>query len=42
MKRYDILPADLPDDAAVDVYATERAYWRSLWYRNPDLVAQRQ
>jgi hypothetical protein len=33
MKRYGILPADQPDDAAVDVYATDRAYWQSLWYR---------
>ncbi|MHB8970284.1 MAG: HzsA-related protein [Pirellulaceae bacterium] len=33
MKRYGILPADQPDDVAVDVYATDRAYWQSLWYR---------
>jgi hypothetical protein len=31
MKRHGILPADLPPDAPVDVYATDRAYWRSLW-----------
>jgi hypothetical protein len=33
MKRYSILPADLPEGAAIDVYATDRAYWQSLWYR---------
>ncbi|MBE0536007.1 MAG: hypothetical protein IH624_10090, partial [Phycisphaerae bacterium] len=33
MKRYGVLPADLPDDARIDVYATDRAYWESLWYR---------
>jgi hypothetical protein len=35
MKRYGILPEDLAADADIDVYATDRAYWRSLWYR-PD------
>jgi len=35
MKRYGILPKDLPADAGIDVYATDRAYWRSLWWR-PD------
>ena len=33
MKRYGILPADLSDDASIDVYATDRAYWRSFWHR---------
>ena len=33
MQRYGILPADLPDDAAIDVYATDRAYWKALWQR---------
>ena len=33
MKRFGVLPADLdPEAARVDVYATDRAYWRSLWY----------
>ena len=32
MKRYGILPKDLPADAAIDIYATDRAYWRSLWH----------
>jgi hypothetical protein len=35
MKRFGILPVDLPADAEIDVYATDRAYWRSLWWR-PD------
>ena len=35
MKRYGVLPADLPVDAAVDPYVTDRAYWSSLWYRPP-------
>ncbi|MBN2475477.1 MAG: PD40 domain-containing protein [Pirellulales bacterium] len=33
MKKYGILPADLSPNAEIDVYATEAAYWRSLWYR---------
>ena len=33
MQRYGILPADLSDDAPIDVYATDRAYWDSLWQR---------
>jgi len=33
MKRYGILPGDLAADAPVDVYAVERSYWESLWYR---------
>ncbi len=32
MKRYGILPSDSPPTAPVDVYATERKYWESLWY----------
>jgi len=34
MKRFGILPAEF-DPAAdpIDVYATDRAYWRSFWYR---------
>ncbi len=37
MKRYGILPADQSEEAPVDVYATDRAYWRSLWFR-PDTI----
>ena len=32
MKRYGILPKDLAPDAEIDVYAADRAYWRSFWY----------
>jgi hypothetical protein len=43
MKRYGILPRDfrLMKDS-VDVYATDRAYWQSLWWRpTPDIAAQK-
>jgi hypothetical protein len=33
MKRYGILPAALPADARIDVYASDPAYWQSLWYQ---------
>jgi hypothetical protein len=33
MKRYGVLPANLPADAPLDPYAVERDYWKSLWYR---------
>ena len=33
MQRYGILPGDLPPTGAVDPYAADRAYWRSLWHR---------
>jgi hypothetical protein len=39
MKRYGILPQALAEAAPVDVYATDRAYWRSLWWR-PRQMAQ--
>jgi len=32
MKRYGILPASHKKDDPVDVYAADRAYWKSLWY----------
>lgn len=35
MKRYGILPDDLPPDAPLDIYAVDRAYWQSLWHRPP-------
>ncbi|UCG56167.1 MAG: PD40 domain-containing protein [Phycisphaerales bacterium] len=35
MKKYGVLPGDLPDGTAIDVYETDRKYWRSLWH-NPD------
>lgn len=33
MKRYGVLPADLPADAPIDIYKTDEAYWRSQWYK---------
>jgi hypothetical protein len=34
LQRYGVLPAGLdPTRDTVDVYATDRAYWRSLWYQ---------
>jgi len=33
MKRYGILPLTLALDVPIDAYATDRAYWRSLWWR---------
>ncbi len=38
MKRYGILPADLPAGSPIDVYATEQKYWESLWHRPPELA----
>ena len=31
MQQYGILPDNLESDAPIDVYATDRAYWESLW-----------
>ncbi|NQT51199.1 hypothetical protein HQ576_04080, partial [bacterium] len=33
MQEYGVLPKTLALDAAVDGYATDRAYWRSFWYQ---------
>ena len=33
MERYGILPNNLAEGALIDVYATDRAYWRSLWWQ---------
>jgi len=33
MKGYGVLPADIGPDDPVDPYATDRAYWKSLWYQ---------
>jgi len=38
MKKYGILPTDLPADAPIDVYETDQRYWRSLWYRGLDSI----
>jgi hypothetical protein len=34
MKRYGILDGDFEPNASVDVYAVEKKYWQSLWYRS--------
>ena len=34
MKRYGILPSNFGPDTPIDVYATDEAYWQSLWYRS--------
>ncbi len=36
MQRYGILPADLPPNQPIDVYATEQAFWQSHWHRAND------
>jgi len=33
IKRYGVLPRDLPADARIDVYATDHRFWESLWHR---------
>jgi hypothetical protein len=33
MRRYDVLAAEGTPTFALDVYATERKYWESLWHR---------
>jgi hydrazine synthase alpha subunit-like protein len=33
MQRYGVLPEELVADKPIDVYAVDRAYWRSLWYK---------
>jgi hypothetical protein len=33
MKVYGVLPKNLPANAPIDVYATDQAYWRSLWHK---------
>ncbi|HOD83662.1 MAG: translocation protein TolB [Planctomycetes bacterium ADurb.Bin126] len=33
MKLYGILPADLGEDAPVDCYRVDQAYWRSFWHK---------
>jgi hypothetical protein len=33
LKRYGILPADQPDDAPIDCYKTDRAYWDSFVWK---------
>ncbi len=33
MKRFGILPQEHDPSGPIDVYATDRAYWRSLWWK---------
>jgi mono/diheme cytochrome c family protein len=33
MKRYGILPTDLPRDNPLDPYRIDQQYWQSLWYK---------
>lgn len=33
MKRYGVLPKELAANTEIDIYATDRAYWESLWYK---------
>ncbi|TWU33729.1 HzsA-related protein [Novipirellula artificiosorum] len=35
MRRFEIEPQLIPGSDQVDVYATDQAYWRSFWYRQP-------
>ncbi len=37
MRNYGVLPPDHADDAEVDVYSLDQAYWESLWYREISL-----
>ena len=39
MKKYGLLPKNLFEDALIDVYETDRAYWRSLWWQ-PTVTAR--
>ena len=32
---FGVLPPDDDPHAAIDPYAADRAYWRSMWYRPP-------
>jgi hypothetical protein len=38
MKRYGVLPKNFAADAKIDVYATDQAYWRSLWHRSDAVI----
>jgi hypothetical protein len=37
MKRYGILPKELATNTEIDIYATDQAYWQSLWYKKEDM-----
>ena len=40
MQRYGILPDELKPDRPIDLYATDQAYWKSLWYRPSEDTAK--
>jgi len=40
MKKYGIIPENLAADVRIDVYATDRAYWQSLWYKPENIINQ--
>ena len=35
MRRFGIITDNAADNAAIDAYQADGAYWRSLWYRPP-------
>jgi hypothetical protein len=41
MKRYGILPASVSEKDPLDVYATERKYWESLWPKTENLAGRK-
>ncbi|MBI5394413.1 MAG: PD40 domain-containing protein [Verrucomicrobia bacterium] len=41
MQRFGFLPKDLAPDAPVNIYATDRAYWNSFYYKPPPKLAER-
>ena len=42
MKKYGIITGNLAADARIDPYATDRAYWQSLWYNPEVTINQKQ
>ena len=32
MKKYGILPESVGENTLINVYVTDRAFWRSLWW----------
>ncbi len=40
MKKWEVLPEDFDlDKDEIDVYETDKAYWRSLWHKPPKEMA---
>jgi hypothetical protein len=42
MKRYGILSETWQPTESIDVYATEKKYWQSLWYSPEQLFSTNQ